>query len=496
MKPFLITSTTITFLLLSSHNAHCLLPSVPLILQNNLTPLPDRITEQVDTKSNHNPQKFRLCRYFNVNYCESKLYKKHNPIFFIFCRSQNETLSEPHKIPLCSLPPRDLLRLGLSRPGNIVRFQNESILPSWTNIDLVVRGQQFAMDNIFTISLSYLFGLTLLLSIPPVADDLLLTGNSDDPQKAANRYAATVVQVILWMRRALNDSQNGKRNQQNPRLLEQSEDNWVLESLRNVRFIHITAANKIKGKKSPKTLQNKDHHPINSQFWEAVQRDLDSSHIPHNLRSMPETLQTITNSSVPMNQFSFSMTLFAFIGFSIIRSKELYARERLFDESEQDVLAFVHMFAVYGHALGIEDEFNIALQPNLQILTEYLEEIFQSYFISSLFNLSYGSKVLLEAFLQAAPQVFTGTDPETIFRQCLKQLLHIPTPNLDKRRNPIGLKYDALLELGRGPAALLPVWVPLTSPLIGLYHFKVGLQFFGDLYSSDENIAKQCFYYK
>jgi hypothetical protein len=83
-----------------------------------------------------------------------------------------------------------------------------------------------------------------------------------------------------------------------------------------------------------------------------------------------------------------------------------------------------------------------------------------------------------------------------ILRQVLKQILRIRTPHLDARRTPLGLKYDLVWSGARGPATIFPQWIPISSPLASLYHFKVGFQFFGQKYSSDESIAKNCFYYK
>jgi hypothetical protein len=50
----------------------------------------------------------------------------------------------------------------------------------------------------------------------------------------------------------------------------------------------------------------------------------------------------------------------------------------------------------------MEDEFNVALQPDVPALKEYLEETLQTYYIPALFNLSHGSKVLIEYWLDVS----------------------------------------------------------------------------------------------
>lgn len=58
-------------------------------------------------------------------------------------------------------------------------------------------------------------------------------------------------------------------------------------------------------------------------------------------------------------QGSMSMTAFGFMGYALVRPHMLGIRY----DNDDDREAFVHLWAVLGHMLGIKDHYNMCLHP-------------------------------------------------------------------------------------------------------------------------------------
>lgn len=58
-------------------------------------------------------------------------------------------------------------------------------------------------------------------------------------------------------------------------------------------------------------------------------------------------------------QCAMAMTKFGFMGYALVRPHMLGIRY----DNKDDREAYVHLWAVFGHLLGIKDEFNMCLHP-------------------------------------------------------------------------------------------------------------------------------------
>lgn len=94
---------------------------------------------------------------------------------------------------------------------------------------------------------------------------------------------------------------------------------------------------------------------LNGPFFD----DLNASDIPANQRIMPPSHWSNMTVS-PFNQQITALTQFAFIGYPI-----LFADRLGIAASDEDLWALNHLWAVLGYAIGLDDVYNIALQPDL-----------------------------------------------------------------------------------------------------------------------------------
>ncbi|OXA48475.1 uncharacterized protein LOC118436982 [Folsomia candida] len=366
------------------------------------------------------------------------------------------------------------------------------LYPPWMNPHVVSRGQQFALENVTGVVLSAFYGLTMLFAFPQISDILIFTENSDTRPRAGRRYAATMLQVFLWMRRGF-----------------QMYPAWTLKSLSNVHLIHGRVAENVAAALAQGTFRHRvesivQNRKINSGLWAAFQTDLDQSGIPQIMRIIPKELQRGNHIRVPMNQFVHAMTQWAFFAV-LARNPE---KTLVYNSKREGLLDFAHLWAVLGHAMGLEDDFNIALphtqyprQFQVERMQSYLSEIKSTYFIPMLFNLQKENTILMEAFMQATSDILGNpeflTDPEFLLRGILRDVVGIPIPNLEARRrfSPVSsYSLDWLVQVAsRLPNILFSNWDKIFAPFAALTHFQIGFKYFGLLYSSDESIAKYCF---
>lgn len=86
-----------------------------------------------------------------------------------------------------------------------------------------------------------------------------------------------------------------------------------------------------------------------------------------------------TNNLGAISQNDLCATLFGFMGYALIRPN-LFGIQC---DSEEDLDGFIHFWAVIGHILGIEDQYNICLHPR-EVVTEICRIYLRLYFITIL----------------------------------------------------------------------------------------------------------------
>src|SRR5271156_4215134 len=96
------------------------------------------------------------------------------------------------------------------------------------------------------------------------------------------------------------------------------------------------------------------------------------------------------------------------------------------------------MWAFIGYAVGIEDQFNTCLMPNLKIAKEYYEEMYRNYMLPSIYyvKLNEDAKIFMESFFRGIVGAMLGPHGETALptEQFIllgwEDVLSIPLPNL------------------------------------------------------------------
>ncbi|OXA41128.1 hypothetical protein Fcan01_23990, partial [Folsomia candida] len=220
--------------------------------------------------------------------------------------------------------------------------------PDWIDLNLARRGQKFARGNILAISISHSYGLTTMPH-PDLVNVLLFTGRSSSPESAAKRYYSTTTEILSC---------------------KISREGINLNSRDYSAYTPIAA-------------------------WPSFHKDLEESNIPLCQRRIPPTFGE-SKDFIPFNQHALALTQFSFVGYPILFPE----RFGIFRPSEDDLWAFNHFWAILGYTLGLEDKYNIALQPDLKSVREVYLEIFERYTIAAGFHWWPGAVCLVDSIFQ------------------------------------------------------------------------------------------------
>lgn len=226
------------------------------------------------------------------------------------------------------------------------------------------------------------FGLFSVFFLPDVKTVLLFSNHSETNDEALKRYIATGTHLLIWYHECYKK--------------DTTDFNAFMKSMTGVRDMHRNVSVNATTHGAPLYSTGAfDYLPINEQFWEAVAADLEACDIPTSQRSYPASYTQYDSTAKFVNQFALGMTQFSFIGYPIIRSSEAF----LYNLSDEERKGLVHLWALFGYGLGIEDAYNICLQNNIASVNAYFNDIHDKYYIPGLFNMDRDSKVLVEAVL-------------------------------------------------------------------------------------------------
>ena len=306
--------------------------------------------------------------------------------------------------------------------------------PSWYNPKLLKDGQSFAQRYFFGLYYSHALSLLLLLGQTENRRLLYYTGKSETPFKACRRYLATLLQIKLWYETDF-----------------ESPDLEVRLSISTVRQIHVNVERVLQAK-DPKpnfrvpNVLNPETPSTSSKtvpsIWKCFRADLINSNIvqvryvknlflsPHKSiytliislyiyfpyfqeveghKVEPEDRQSkISDNEIPrtpeekvhcyISQYDMAITQWSFMALPILFPKKLGIR----GTKEEDFIGFIHLWAVIGYLLGIQDNYNICLQRDLTECKEYCMDIFTKCMIPELLEVDYETEVMWMALLEVS----------------------------------------------------------------------------------------------
>ena len=236
--------------------------------------------------------------------------------------------------------------------------------------ELIRQGKEFVQRNFYSVMLAHLISLMWVFTFKPGREVLLRTGYSGDAERSLPRYLSTLLHIKLWYE---DDT------------LERTADGS--KDLQRVRKMHANAARQYYKSNRP---QMPPLTKTQREICEAVKKatvKIDSS-------QWPQTILT-DDPEVPFSQFAMVITQFCFIGFILI-SPEVYGIE-----DKKGIDGFVHLWAIFGRFLGIEDRFNLAIHyKKTNGNVEAFKKIYKNIFLPNLKTTDDTAIIMWDALIQ------------------------------------------------------------------------------------------------
>jgi len=248
----------------------------------------------------------------------------------------------PASLPL--LEQFDTNFVSPSRVAGIEDINNNSIsgidediseLPNWIDPKLLREGQEFIRRNFFSVFVAHFISLIFLLCYTPVRLILVRTGRSNTTTKALKRYFATLVHIKGWYEADL---------------LQPLDD--VNDDIARIRILHSRLARSL-------TNWHSTYKDMNPEV--AVKRDQELLDAIRSDFSSPKVVRGSVDGnelSPPISQLDMCVTQFCFMGVLSLFPKSF----GIFETTGME--GYVHIWAVIGRRLGIQDQFNICLKKN------------------------------------------------------------------------------------------------------------------------------------
>ncbi|XP_054264017.1 uncharacterized protein LOC128987248 [Macrosteles quadrilineatus] len=240
----------------------------------------------------------------------------------------------------------DVASCILDKGGDVpLDLKQVFLLPAWYNEEKFRRGQKYFYDNYFSLFVSKLSGLLVVLAVPSILKVLVLTGQSSHPLSAFRRYLDTISHMLEWY--------DGDLTNPNSR---------ASKSLLGVRGRHCHATRRAS----------------KAGYGQISQRDM-------------------------------ALTQFGFMGFALLRSKELGL-----SGSDADLEGFVHFWRTIGYLLGIKDKYNLC-QGDVQTTRQTCQAMLDKVFVVGLKQNSTDFQMMSKALLEGMWAVIPFINTEAFF---------------------------------------------------------------------------------
>lgn len=250
-------------------------------------------------------------------------------------------------------------------------------------------GQRFARENSGHLLLSHIYGLFCVNLFLDSKEVLLFWGGFDTPDGAARRYTRIANGIFEWYRNT-------------PPATDFPTFTEVANSIRNVRRMHrnvsAMATARMQEQRQPLLVNPAVYksRSINEGLWRAFKLDVAMSPIPIENRRFPIEYELTEEKRRPLNQFIQAMTQFGFVGIPVLFPE----RVGLTNATSEELFAYNHLWAVLAYCVGIRDEYNISLQPDLYTTRKYFQDIFETFIEPAFFQVDFLTKVLIDPLLE------------------------------------------------------------------------------------------------
>jgi hypothetical protein len=237
---------------------------------------------------------------------------------------------------------------------------------------LITEGQTFARKHFFSVFFAHFVSLVILLSYTPVQTLLLKTGRSDPMHKSRRRYLSTMLHVKLWYEADII-----------------SPEGLAYRDIQRIGRIHARFQKICHYSESTQTSQlascvkgsDRDSTEILDLIREDCKLCRNNCNNNNNEEVQVPSLDWVTATINPISQLDMIVTQFCFMGLIFLLPEKFGICPE--DSRGKGMKGFVHLWALIGSLLGIDDEYNICLEKNFSRRKEILASVLIPEFLNS-----------------------------------------------------------------------------------------------------------------
>jgi hypothetical protein len=320
-----------------------------------------------------------------------------------------------------------------------VNTENEIGMPPWFNATLGKIGQDWVQKNLFAAYLGPLSMALLQFFSFPHFDRLVKAHGSFDastPEKGAARLIATIIQHQIWWSQDLNGP-------------------IVQKSLARVRGLHQKAAYRARFvyttdiREPIKGIEEQKRKNAESRMWRAFAKDVEPLKKEYAEPIRVAMLRNGKSDEIPFNMYDMVQVSSMILCPSLMIAEKFGVRG-----TEEEMLAWNHMWAGITYGLGVDDAFNVALNHDLEGVRQYCREHFASDVIPNFINMDDETKLALDGTLESTMLIFPYINTKAGWLYFFFDVFNLPGPNLKRVTGIVGRGFNGALD-------------PVLRPLLG-----------------------------
>jgi len=149
------------------------------------------------------------------------------------------------------------------------------------------------------------------------------------------------------------------------------------------------------------------------------------------------------NFTIPLyNQQALGFVVFNLVGFAVLWPKEIGI-----NVCDADLWAFNHLWAGILHGLGVEDECNLLLLPDIGSAREFYQGLFDSYILPTLFKLDKPTRFMMDNVFKGL-KLLTGKTftPSLLLCRFLRDFVKIPAKHVCRTMEPKDRLFDGIVN--------------------------------------------------
>lgn len=162
-------------------------------------------------------------------------------------------------------------------------------------------------------------------------------------------------------------------------------------SIQRIREMHLSVAENAKERLSKKLYLNDPNLYANYTMKTALNgpfhKDLEESNIPAEQREPPNINPAPAQKDAEDIKFPFNQQIQSLMIFAMVGTPVAFPERYGISQDEEELYGYSHLWAVYAYAIGIDDKYNVALQPDLATAKEAYKKIYEDFNIRSMFNI-------------------------------------------------------------------------------------------------------------